>query len=77
MRPEYDNSQWRSKSYPGRVYGSVTINRPYKLNYGQNTDTKNPDNQTVRLFAFSTAEGATGGSGAIIQYYCRFRFKDL
>lgn len=77
MRPTYDNSQWRSKSYPGRVYGSITINRPYKLNYGQEATTKNPLNQTIRLFGFSTAEGAAGGSGAVIQYYCRFRFKDL
>lgn len=77
MRPAYDNQSWVSRQYPGRAYGSVTIKRPYKLNYGQNNDTKNPDNQTVRLFAFSTAEGASGGSGAVIQYYCRFRFKDL
>lgn len=77
MRPEYENAQWRSKSYAGRQYGSVTIKRPYKLNYGQETTTLSPANQTIRLFAFSTAEGATGGAGAVIQYYCRFRFKDL
>lgn len=77
MRPAYDNQSWVARAYPGRVYGSVTIKRPYKLNYGQGNTTKNPDNQTLRLFAFSTAEGALGGSGAQIQYYCRFRFKDL
>jgi hypothetical protein len=77
MRPEYDNAQWRSRSYAGRQYGSVTIKRPYKLNYGQSSTTLSPANQTIRLFAFSTAEGALGGAGSVIQYYCRFRFKDL
>ncbi len=77
MRPQYDNAQWRSRSYAGRQYGSVTIKRPYKLNYGQETTTLSPANQTIRLFAFSTAEGSAGGAGSVIQYYCRFRFKDL
>lgn len=77
MRPEYENAQWRSRSYPGRQYGSVTIKRNYKLNYGVTAAGKTPENQTVRLFAFSTAEGSAGGAGAVIQYYCRFRYKDL
>lgn len=77
MRPAYENQSWTARTYPGRVYGSITIKRPYKLNYGENTDTRNPLNQSIRLYGFSTAEGSAGGSGAVIQYYCRFRFKDL
>lgn len=76
-RIAYDNKQWRSRSYPGRVFGSVTLKRPYKLNYGQTALETSPENQTVRLFVWTTAEGSASGAGAIIQYYCRFRYKDL
>ncbi len=76
-RAEYDNSQWRSRSYPGRIFGSVTLKRPYKLNYGQEASTISPANQTIRLFMWQTAEGAAAGAGATLQYYTRFRYKDL
>jgi len=65
------------KVFPRRVYGSVTIKRPYKLNYGQETTEKSPDNQTIRLYCWSeSVDSPTVGNDAQLQYYCRFRFKD-
>ena len=73
----YQQAGVSQKVYPNRVYGSVTIKRPYKLNYGIENTEKSPENQTIRLFAWSESQdNPADGSRAQLQYYCRFRFKD-
>lgn len=73
------------KAYPNRAYGSVTIKRPYKFNYGQDPPPPavpnvngNPENQTIRLYAWTEApEGYQGAAQDLqLQYYTRFRYKD-
>ena len=77
MRTLYQDFDLGSKRSPQRVYGSVTIKRPYKLNYGSEGVVSSPINQTIRLFAWSESNDTpTTGAEIQIQYYCRFRFKD-
>ncbi len=75
-RTNYNNYQFTSAQYPERVYGSVTIKRPYKLNYTDEGTERSPENQTIRLYAWSESTQTPDGSRAVLQYYCRFRFKD-
>lgn len=81
----YDLDVPAAKAYPNRAYGSVTIKRPYKFNFGQDPPPPavpsvngNPENQTIRLYAWT--EATYGNDGAAqdlqLQYYTRFRFKD-
>lgn len=80
----YAISTTAAKAYPLRVYGSVTLKRPYKFNYGQDPTTVpvpaegSPENQTIRLYSWTEAPyGATGSANDLqLQYYTRFRFKD-
>lgn len=76
-RAAYTNAEQVCKRYPPRVYGSVTIKRPYKLNYGTQGLNSGPVNQTIRLFAFTESIFGANGANGDLQYYCRFRYKDL
>ncbi len=71
-RAGYTGAQFANPLRPDKIYGSVTLKSPYKLNYGPVTTNRSPLNQTIRLYAFS----AETGSRAMLGYQCRFRFKD-
>lgn len=76
MQPSYNAFGINSRQNPARVYGSITIKSPYKLNYPTVGGTVSPQNKTIRLYAWSESLITPGGAVATLQYYCRFRFKD-
>lgn len=71
-RAAYVGAQFANPLRPDKIYGSVTIKSPYKLNYGTNPSNMSPLNQTIRLYAFA----ADTGSRASLGYQARFRFKE-
>ena len=76
-RTTYNNQEYHGARYPERQYGSVTIKRPYKLNYTDEGGERTPENQTIRLYAWTDSTTTpTDGAPVTLQYYCRFRFKD-
>lgn len=71
-RPTYNVTSNYSKSYPNHVYGSITIKKPYKLNYGNDNRETCPVNQSLFLMMHSEDPQ----TAANLTAYCRFRYKD-
>ena len=71
-RAGYNVTSNYSKSYPNHIYGSVTIKKPYKLNYGSDGREIVPVNQSLFLMMHSE----DSQTAANLTAYCRFRYKD-
>lgn len=61
-----------AKRYPNHIYGSITIAKPYKLNYGDDIRETVPNNQTLFLM-FHSEDAQTAAN---MTAYSRFRYKD-
>ena len=71
-RAQYTLHSSYAKGYPNHIYGSVTIKRPYKLNYGDDIRETVPENQTLFLMMHSE----DSSTAANLTAYTRFRYKD-